>query len=264
MKKTEIRVEEILTLLVYGFDLLSRPTFQNWDQSYECWLSRNGMLRRMQYLEAQKYLAREGGRAAWVYRLTESGRQRALGDNVEQRWSRPWDGVWRMLIFDLPVEEQQARQKLLRWLHRRGFGYLQDSVWIHTDPVDDLAKSLKPFRDDVESFTILECRCAAGFSNSALVRAAWSFDTLNEAYQIYQRFAKEAISRLRSGCLHPSELFALLREERERWTAALDRDPLLPRTLWPETYEAPSALKVRKRLLALLPKQVKGTSLSHR
>ena len=194
-----------------------------------------------------------------MYRLTESGKRRALrGHDVEEHWKREWDGWWRQLIFDLPVEEQQARQKLLRWLHRRGFGYLQDSVWISPDPVDDLAKALKPFRDDVESFAVLECRCAAGFSNSALVRGAWPFDTINQAYQAYRHFAKDAVRRMKSTRLHPKELFTLLREERERWANAYHHDPLLPRSLWPDTYEGPQAFGLRKELLALLPKQVKS------
>lgn len=44
--------EDLLIFLSYCFDRVMRPTFHRWDQSYEGWLYRNGLLRRVHYLEA--------------------------------------------------------------------------------------------------------------------------------------------------------------------------------------------------------------------
>lgn len=255
--KAEIMAEEVLILLEYAFDLFSRPTFQNWDQSYECWLSRNGLLKRVRYLEAQKFLLREGKSTAWVYQLTKRGRVVALGgrDPVEH-WQRPWDGVWRLFVFDLPLTHQRARKPLLRWLRQRGFGYLQDSVWINPHPVNDIAESLKPFHKDVESFTILESRCALGFSDRWLVRGAWSFDEIDRRYRAYLQAANLWKRRLEGAPLHPRELFPLLREERKLWVAAVCIDPLLPKELWPHGYVGYRAWQMRSSMLKLTTRHV--------
>ena len=203
---------------LYGFDLLAMPSFRKWDQSYEGWLFQNGLLSRMHYLEKQKFLLREGKKGAWVYHLTEKGRATVLGGrDPGQYWQRQWDGWWRQIIFDLPVEQQKVRFKLIRWLRRNGFGYLQDSVWISPDPVKEIAGAMKGFTGDAEAFMILESRCAPGFSDSTLVKGAWPFAKINEEYSAYERFAVSAIRRLHREKLHPRDLFILLREERQEW-----------------------------------------------
>ena len=256
--KTKIVAEELLTLMCYGLDLLMMPTFRNWDQSYEGWLYKNGLLRRMQWLEAQKFLLREGKHKEWVYRLTDSGHSRVWGGrDALASWNRRWDGRWRQVMFDLPVHQKSERAKLIRWLKRNGFGYLQDSVWIRPDPVTELAEEMKSFRDDAASFTLLESRCAPGFSNQALVTGAWKFDEIQEQYRHYLQFASQSGERLRRERLHPRDLFAMLREERTRWFAAFEPDPLLPSSLLPKDYLGQKAWRTRQDLLRSFAAQSK-------
>jgi phenylacetic acid degradation operon negative regulatory protein len=248
----KIAAEELLILMAYGVDMMMFPTFRNWDQSYEGWLYKNGLLGRVHYLEAQKFLARERKGTEWMFKITEAGQLRACGGrDPERRWQRPWDGSWRQLVFDLPMREHMHRPKLIRWLRRNGFGYLQDSVWITPDSVDDLSETLKSFRDDAEAFTILECHCAPGFANSALVKGAWPFSLINESYRAYKQFSSEATKTLRKGKLHPRDLFILLRSERAHWAKAFVLDPLLPLPLWPADYEGRRAWEMRKELLRI-------------
>src|ERR1043166_329408 len=236
--RMKILAEEVLILMLYGVDLLSSRSTRKWNQSYEGWLYENGFLRRVHYLEKQKFLLREGKRGDWIVKLTQAGRQLALGGrDAEALWQRGWDGWWRQIAFDLPLAQHRTRSTLIRWLRRNGFGYLQDSVWISPNPVTEVSSSLKSVRDDAESFTILECRVAPGFNNSSLVSGAWPFKKINNAYVVYQRFADSVERRLRRERLHPRELFDLLRSERKTWAAAFDLDPLLPMPLWPKNYE---------------------------
>jgi phenylacetic acid degradation operon negative regulatory protein len=250
--KAKILAEEVLTFMLYGLDLFLMPTFRNWDASYEEWLSRNGLLRRAHWLEKQKWLERQNADNPRAYRLTELGRRRVYGGrNPEEHWQRSWDGQWRQVIFDLPVGEKKVRAALIRWFRRNGFGYLQDSVWISPHPVGELAEALKNFREDVEYLTVLESRCAKGFSDAAMVMGAWPFANIADGYRSYQQFAQEARWRLERSRLHPRELFLLLRNERARWLSVFEPDPLLPRALWPEGYEGPRAWKARQDLLRL-------------
>ncbi len=253
--KAEILAEEVLILLCYGFDLLTMPTFRKWADSYEGWLYRNGLLRRMHYLEKQKWLLREGKKSEWVYKLTEAGRQHALGGrDPEAYWRRPWDGWWRQIVFDLPVERRRERKLLIRWFRQHGFGYLQDSVWISPDPVADVIEAIGKYRDNAEAFTILQSHCAPGFTDSSLVGGAWQFGVINEKYRAHMKFAATCLKRCEREQLHPRDLFALLRQERMLWSCAFGLDPLLPIQLWPSDYEGQRAWKVRGELLRALAK----------
>lgn len=248
----KITAEEVLLLLAHGLDLAMMPSIRKWNQSHEGWLYENGLLGRLHYLEAQKFLEREGKKEHWVYRITRAGQQWVHGGrNPEEMWNRKWDGWWRLFVFDLPTENHRERSTLIRWLRRNGFGYLQDSVWLSVDPVKGLARCLRGFTENAEAFTVFECRTVRGFSEDALVRGAWLFGEINEGYKVYQKFAASGMKRLKQRRLHPRELFALLREERAQWSVPFRLDPLLPLRLWPSDYEGHRAWQTRKELLRL-------------
>lgn len=259
-----ISTEDVLTVMLYGLEMVMLPTRHKYGTSYEQWLYQNGWMHRLRYLEGQQWLQRERRADGWVCQLTATGRAQAKGGrDAEAWWQRPWDGWWRQIVFDLPVGpgHQRTRASLIRWLRRNGFGCLQDSVWISPDPVRELADALKGFRDDAASFTVLECRCAAGFSDAALVAAAWPFSKIRQGYQVYEEFADTVLKRLRQAPFAPRELFATLREERGLWLNTFTHDPLLPRSLWLAGYSGQHAWQKRQELLRHLAAQ--ATSSQH-
>jgi len=208
--------------------------------------------RRLQRMERRQLVVRDERAREIVYRLTQTGRQVALGGRDPLAfWNRLSDGRWYVMVFDLPVEAQAARGRLLRWLRRNGFGYLQDSVWISPNSPAEIADALRQFRDDVECFTVLEARCVAGYSDDALVRGAWKFDTINRRYQTLIDYAGTHIARWTNrgaGSPTPAVVGETLRRARKLWLAAVTWDPLLPRPLWPNDYAGEKALDSLRRL----------------
>ncbi len=69
--------------------------------------------------------------------ITEKGRQRLAKANFNKisikRLAR-WDGVWRVVVFDIPEKLKPARNALRLKLRALGFQPLQRSVWIHPFP----------------------------------------------------------------------------------------------------------------------------------
>jgi phenylacetic acid degradation operon negative regulatory protein len=251
--RAALLAEEVLLLLEYGFDSVTNPRWGRWAPAYEEWLSANGLLARQHYLEAQKFLEQQRREHDWVYRLTAKGRLLVAGGrDPVAAWERGWDGWWRQLIFDLPEREHRARVALLRWLRRQQFGYLQDSVWITPDPVKDLAAAVRGWSANASLMAMLECRSAPGFGAADLVTAAWPFAAINQAYSLYEQFVVDALRRVRTAPPTPPGLVLLLREERERWLAAVTRDPLLPAALLPGGYRGRVAWQTRGRLLTTL------------
>jgi len=214
---------------------------------------RHGSDQMLRRLEQRGLLAREERAGEVVYRLTDAGRLRALGgrDPIAD-WARQWDGSWRLMLFDLPVSQQLARQRLLRWLRNRGFGYLQHSVWITPDPVQEVVGALKLFHD-VESFALMEATCIAGHSNADLVIGGWDFTEINRRYEAYTRWLKAHPASRRNSSDLP--LGAWLKQERTNWRRAFSLDPLLPRLLWPTGYQGEAAFAARRQALqSLAPK----------
>lgn len=66
-------------------------------------------------------------------KLTNKGRKRILEMSLEiMEIKKPekWDGKWRIVIFDVPVEQNKAREALRNKMKNLGFRQLQKSVWI--------------------------------------------------------------------------------------------------------------------------------------
>lgn len=45
-----------------------------------------------------------------------------------------WDGTWRVVIFDVPVQKSPQRMMFTQKLQELGFAYLQKSVWVFPHP----------------------------------------------------------------------------------------------------------------------------------
>lgn len=66
--------------------------------------------------------------------LSDEGKKRALRynlDKLEIKKSARWDGLWRMVIFDIPEHLKQGRNALAAKLKQLGFYPLQKSVFIY-------------------------------------------------------------------------------------------------------------------------------------
>jgi phenylacetic acid degradation operon negative regulatory protein len=232
------KTEEFLNLLLWSADRLMRPTFRNLTDSYEGWAYRNGLLRQVATLEKHQLLERDtnspGDR---LYRLTEQGRLHALGGrDPESQWSRHWDGLWRFVVFDVPMEQHVHRGRLRRYLRARRFGYLQGSVWISPDPVQGEREILASGKINVESLLLLEARPCSGESDAEIVAGAWDFKVLNQHYARHLKLLDQRPDGKLRDVAAAKALQRWAAAEREAWRSAVEFDPLLPRQLLPSDY----------------------------
>ncbi len=251
--------EDLLMMLLWGTEKLMFPTMRNLFESLDAWEHRHRLDSRVRRLEQRQLLKRERRAGEIVWRLTARGRLAALGGrDPEAHWRRAWDGQWRMMIFDLPVSRQKTRVALLRWLRANGFGYLQNSVWIHPDPVAELTEALKDFREDVESLTLMEAHCCAGYFDAAIVRGAWDLPEINRRYAAYLPVATTEFRRLSGRRPRDGALGHWLRRERLAWEHAVSIDPLLPRVLLPSDYQGQRAWQARQSAFSALATRLAG------
>jgi phenylacetic acid degradation operon negative regulatory protein len=254
------KTEELLNLLLWSADKLARPTFRNLTGSYEGWAYRNGLLRQVSTLEKGQFIEVRGEvPAERVYRLTAQGRLCALGGRDPQvRWMRAWDGRWRMVLFDVPVARDSHRKRLRRYLHDRGFGCLQGSVWVTPDPLEEEKKILVGAKVDVASLLLLDAQPCAGESDAEIVAGAWDFAHINQRYLRLLKILDEYPDQpLRS----EASAKAMLRwasAEREAWLDAVTNDPLLPKRILPPGYLGQMAWQRRVEVLQGMGSRLRG------
>jgi phenylacetic acid degradation operon negative regulatory protein len=254
------KTEELLNLLLWSADQLTRPTFRNLTDSYESWAYRNGLLPQVARLEKTRLLECNSSPVGdRLYRLAERGRLHALGGRDPQsQWSRRWDGRWRLVVFDVPVRHKAHRERLWRYLRHRTFGCLQNSVWITPDPVEGEREILAGGKVNVESLLLLEAQPCGGESDAEIVAGAWDFERINRAFsrhlQVLDRCPADPLRDQASA----KTLQRWAADEREAWLAAVTIDPLLPARLLPPEYLGRQAWQRRVVVLGQAGRQLRA------
>ncbi len=254
------KTEEFLYFLLWSAELLTRPTFRNVTESYEEWAYRKGLLRpAAKGLSRQVGALKEAGLVETdssraddrLLRLTEAGRLHALGGrDPAVQWARAWDGRWRLVLFDVPRQQNPRRDRLRLYLRRRGFGCLQGSLWITPQPLTDIREELADSRIDVKSLVLFEGVLSGGENDAQIVVGAWDFAEIN------RRYAEElkVLAQFPSAPPHDSATAAALQRwaaaERQAWFNAVSKDPLLPESLLPKDYLGRTAWRKRVQVLA--------------
>jgi DNA-binding transcriptional regulator PaaX len=232
------KTEQFLYLLLWSADQLTRPTFRNLNESFEGWAYRNGLLRQIAALEKRRFIERKGGSADdRNYRLTAEGRLWALsGCDPQARWSRAWDGRWRLVLFDVPIARNTERSRLRRYLRNRHFGCLQGSVWITPDPLTEETRLLGSAKTDVNSLIFLEARPCAHERDAEIVTGGWNFDRINRLYRQHLKLLREKPRGKLNSKRRVTALHQWAEAERLGWRGAVKFDPFLPRRLLPPGY----------------------------
>jgi len=241
------KTEEFLNLLLWSAETLTHSTFRNLTDSYESWAYRSGLMRQVATLEQKQLLERDPNSPDdRLYRLTVEGRLHVLGGrDPAQRWARPWDGQWRLVIFDVPTGQNAQRERLRRYLRAQGFGYLQNSVWITPDRLIAEQQILRGGKVNVESLFLLEGRPCAGESNAEIVSGAWDFQRINRRYSRHlEVLGERPVGALRDD-VAAKALLRWAAAEREAWLDAVTNDPLLPERILPSDYLGKSAWRRR-------------------
>lgn len=75
-----------------------------------------------------------------ILKLTQAGRDWLFFNKTDDLIE--WDGVWRLVIFDIPEKHRRVRNVLRRRLKEWGFNKWQKSVWASKKPLADHLKGL--------------------------------------------------------------------------------------------------------------------------
>lgn len=255
----QTKTDELLYMLLWGCEMITRPTFRNLSESFESWAYRKGLLRQLQRLERSQWIeAKKGLSGDRLYRLSEAGRLQAMGGrDPEAWWQRAWDGRWRLVLFDVPELQRRSRHELRQYLKSRGFGFLQNSVWVTPDPMSEERETLAGGLLNVKSLILMEGWPCGGESDSEIVAGAWDFVEINRAYARHRKILGQRPDHPVENESDAEAFYEWLQKERRAWMEAVNRDPLLPQALLPPGYLGRTAWKRRQTEMAAAGKQMR-------
>ncbi len=119
-------------------------------QQWEDAKKRGALRSTIKRLEKQKLISWKEKDGEVRLTLEEKGKKRVLGyqiDGMRLKNTGKWDGLWRVVIFDIPEDNRKAREFFREKLKDLGFQQLQKSVFITRleckDEIDFLRHSLE-------------------------------------------------------------------------------------------------------------------------
>jgi phenylacetic acid degradation operon negative regulatory protein len=76
--------------------------------------------------------------------LTSKGKwETSIRSSHKDLEGKTWDGVWRIVVFDVPEAKSKLRTELRRAMRMYGFVMLQRSVWVYPHACDDFISLIK-------------------------------------------------------------------------------------------------------------------------
>ncbi len=110
-----------------AYKRLWNPKIINWEDYFPSEMKR--VANRLQRRGAVKIEEKDG---QWVVKITDKGRKEIL----KYKWagfkpkSGKWDGLWRMVFFDIPEKQRKSRDELRDFLKMLGMQQMQESVFV--------------------------------------------------------------------------------------------------------------------------------------
>lgn len=81
------------------------------------------------YLLRYKFLEKRLIKNVESFAVTRKGRFKSIKYFLKNKQKEKWDGLWRVVVFDIPEEKYHLRNRFRENLQLAGFKYIQKSTW---------------------------------------------------------------------------------------------------------------------------------------
>jgi phenylacetic acid degradation operon negative regulatory protein len=173
--------------------------------------------------------------SAKSWAMLDEGRAR-----IFDRDTAPWDGQWRMVIYEVPEAQRGVRDEVRQELVWLGFGPLATSTWISPrDRLDAVADRLRGIPD--LRLDLLTCRAASAEQDQEMTARCWDLAQLNRDYSEFLKTYRPKLASIRSGEPSPRRSLVLRTELVHDYRKFPFRDPDLPAELLPRAWRGTEA-----------------------
>lgn len=154
----------------------------------------------------------------------------------ERRWNARWDGIWRVMVYDISEKERCFRNSLRSFLSSLRMGCLQKSVWVTPQDIRPEYADLQTTLGIEHVSHLFEARTVLGRSAQTIVSQAWDFGALTERQRWFIATARSARDRLQNSLDSHKHAATMAKREWAAFLSVMQKDPLLPRKLHPREY----------------------------
>ncbi len=226
---------DILILLAMIADEVYANSFKNQLRRMYCdgWYQKSSFGPTMAKLLSVGEIERVEKKGQLFYRLTSQGFEKLKEEIPILDFSgKPWDGRWRIVIFDIKEENKILREALRSKLLSLGFGMWQRSVYITPHPIEQeinqylKSKKLFPF-----AFCLVAKRSQLG-NDKILANYVWKLDKINEEYEEFIVQCQRLSEKLES----KEGDFGEIRKLWLKYKELIFKDPHLPKELLPDNW----------------------------
>lgn len=191
-------------------------------------------------------------------RITSEGKKTIKRDfPMLSLQNKPWDGKWRIVMFDVEEINKRVRNQLREKLKELGFGLLQKSVFISPH---DIMKDFLEFSETSgikDYLYLLETKDLIVGNKTEFANKVWRLGELNESYKniideiekIKNEYITDQDDRLKQLYIqNDSKVGKDVAKIRNKWLSVVICDPFLPKILLPQPWWGHEAGRLVKGL----------------
>jgi phenylacetic acid degradation operon negative regulatory protein len=251
----KVTADELLDMVFAAADFLSRPTLAKALGCGTTWSSGAAQRQTLWRLQRDHMLerVRRGNETGW--RITAAGRQRLAALPTAPRLrERRWDGLWRLVVFDVPEVSRRQRDAFRWWLKMERMGQLQKSVWVSAYPLSEELERFLTEAAQINWVLWFESPEKGPATDAQIAQRAWPIAQVAAAYEKYLAKFEGRLSALERGVVGEPELARWRAEEWAAYDGVLQRDPFLPKRLLPPSFPGWQADRFHARFLSSVVK----------
>lgn len=192
-------------------------------------------------------------------RITSNGKELIQRDfPMLALQDKPWDGKWRIVMFDVEEVNKKVRERLRGKLKELGFGMLQKSVFISPH---DIMKDFIEFAQasGIKDYLyILETHKLIVGDKIEFANKIWKLEELNERYkEIVDEIGEIENShmifnsdRTKKSDVEMEKYISNIKTVKNKWLKIVIEDPFLPKILLPKPWYGEVAKELVRGLKA--------------
>lgn len=162
------------------------------------------------------------------------------------------DDGWLLVVFSVPESERDKRHALRSSLTRLGFGTVAPGVWVAPGNLAEETRLALESRGLSEYVDMFSSRHLAFGDMRTKVRAWWNLEELTQLYADFLQRYRSALYRATAEELSPQEAFKIYVPMLTQWRRLPYRDPGLPLSLLPPSWNGDAAGDLFEELNAIL------------
>lgn len=147
-----------------------------------------------------------------------------------------WDGVWRLLVYDIPEKERGKRDRLRLYLKNLGFGKIQGSCWVSPYDFSGQIHAFCANLNILRYICLYEGKFFAGKNTDVLVEEVWGLNKIHRQYQEFIELCESSQEKIRKNDILPHECCKVYFKIYSAFSELTRNDPFLPRDFlkkWP-------------------------------